>query len=227
MKAFKLIAIAGLLGGMVLSSGTAYAKRNQRNGFNFGTSVRLITTNDRSFGDSNSGIDGNSKVSSQSYNPFVAYSNGLLNLGITAHIESGKTTTVEKNQATNTTVTREATSDVKGTSVFGRFLFGRVMFFELGMGLYKQHTTLYTQSTNASGSGSFNGSVEKFSVDSAGPGYHLGGGLELPIADGFYFTSSYIVRIFQLRDISSGTLGAKRAYNQKREITFGIEHYLK
>lgn len=227
MRTLKHMAFAGFIGGLALNSGIAEAKRNQRTGFNFGTSVRLITTNDRSFGDSDSGINGNSKVNSQSYNPFVAYSNGLLNLGLSAHVESGTTTTVEKNTATNVTVNREATADVKGTSVFGRFLFGKVMFFELGLGIYKQHTTLSTSYTNAAGGGAFNGSTEKHTVDSAGPGYHLGGGLELPIADGFYFTTSYIVRIFQLRDTEGGTFGAKRAYNQKREITFGIEHYLK
>ena len=226
MKLVKVLAIAGTIAGLTINSGAAFAKRDQRDGFNFGSSVRMITNNDRTYGDQTSGVDGTTKSSSQSYNPFVAYSTGLLNLGITAHVESADTATTEQQKSTNQIVDRKSSTDVKGTSVFGRFLFGKVMFFELGLGVYKQKVTVNNQYTNMSGSGSFSGNSDSYTLDSAGPGYHMGAGLELPIADGFYFTTSYLVRIFQLRDISDGSFGAKRAYEQKRELTFGLEHYL-
>ncbi len=225
MKLIKVLAIASGIAAVALNSGVAFAKRDKREGFNFGTSVRLINNNDRAFGDASSGVDANTKVNSQSYNPFMAYSNGLLNLGITAHIESTDSTSTETNKDSGRVVDRSSSSDIKGTSVFGRFLFGKVMFMELGLGVYKQKVTVNNQYKDVSGA-SFSGTTDAYVLDSAGPGYHMGYGLELPITDGFYFTTSYIVRIFQLRDISDGSFGAKRAYQQKREITFGVEHYL-
>ncbi|MEY4630908.1 MAG: hypothetical protein RIQ81_1028 [Pseudomonadota bacterium] len=226
MKFAKTLAIAGLLAGLGINSGVAFAKRDQRDGFNFGTSIRLITNNDRSYGDASSGIDGSTKTDSQAYSPFIGYSTGLFNLGLTAHLASENTATRETNKSTGQILERNSSSDLKGTSVFGRFLFGKVMFMEFGLGIYQQKTQVNNQYTNMGGNGSFNGQVDAYTVESAGPGYHMGGGLELPIANGFYFTSSYLVRIFQLRDISDGSLGVKRAYQQKRELTFGIEHYL-
>ena len=225
MKLIKVLAVASGIAMVALNSGQAFAKRDRREGFNFGTSVRLINNNDRAYGDATSGVDASTKVNSQSYNPFVAYSNGLLNVGLTAHVESTDSVTTETNKDTGRVVDRNASSDVKGTSVFGRFLFGKVMFMELGLGVYKQKVTVNNQYKEVAGS-SFSGTTDAYVLDSAGPGYHMGYGLELPITDGFYFTTSYIVRIFQLRDISDGSLGAKRAYQQKREITFGVEHYL-
>jgi hypothetical protein len=226
MKLAKYLAVASMLASLMMNTGTAYAKRDRREGFNFGTSVRIISSDDKAYGNATDGIDGGTKTQSQSYNPFVAYSTGLLNVGLTAHIESTQSSTREHQNSTGQIVDRQSSSDLKGTSLFGRFLFGKVMFFELGMGLYKQNVNVDNQYTNVSAGGSFNGQRDTYKVESAGPGYHLGGGLELPIADGFYFTTSYLVRIYQLRDISSGTLGEKRAYEQKRELTFGVEHYL-
>jgi hypothetical protein len=226
MKVARTMAIAGLLAWLGTNPEVALAKRNKREGFNFGTSVRLITNNDRSYADDAGGIDGSVKSESQSYNPFIGYSNGLFNLGLTAHLEANSTSIREHNQSSGQVVERQSTSDLKGSSVFARFLFGRVMFMELGMGVYTQKSQIRNEYTNMNGNGSFNGQVDAVSVESAGPGYHMGGGVELPIADGFFFTSSYLVRIYQLRDISDGSLGAKRAYEQKRELTFGLEHYL-
>ena len=226
MKLIKVLAVATTIAGLAINTGTAFAKREQRDGFNFGTSIRMLSNDDRAFGDGTSGVDGVTKSTSQSYNPFFAYSTGLLNLGITAHVETADTSTTEHQKATGQIVDRKSSTDVKGTSAFGRFLFGKVMFFELGLGIYKQKVTVNNQYTNISGSGSFSGNSDSYTLDTAGPGYHMGGGLEFPITDGFYFTTSYLVRIFQLRDISDGSFGAKRAYQQKRELTFGLEHYL-
>jgi len=225
MKLIKVLAIASGIAAVTLNSGVAFAKRDKREGFNFGTSVRMIDNNDRAFGDASSGVDANVKVNSQSYNPFMAWSTGLLNLGITAHLESNNSSTTETNKDSGHVVDRNASADIKGTSLFGRFLFGKVMFMEFGLGIYKQKLTVNNQYKDINGS-AFSGTTDSYVLDSAGPGYHMGYGLELPITDGFYFTTSYTVRIFQLRDISDGMFGAKRAYQQKREITFGVEHYL-
>jgi len=225
MKLIKVLAIASGIAAVTLNSGVAFAKRDKREGFNFGTSVRMIDNNDRAFGDASSGVDANTKINSQSYNPFMAWSTGLLNLGITAHLESNNSATTETNKDSGHVVDRNSSADIKGTSLFGRFLFGKVMFMEFGLGIYKQKLTVNNQYKDINGS-AFTGTTDSYVLDSAGPGYHMGYGLELPITDGLYFTTSYIVRIFQLRDISDGMFGAKRAYQQKREITFGVEHYL-
>jgi hypothetical protein len=46
------------------------------------------------------------------------------------------------------------------------------------------------------------------------------------MGDGFFFTSTYQVRIMQMRDHDGGTnLGRKRSFTQKREILFGLAHY--
>jgi hypothetical protein len=54
----------------------------------------------------------------------------------------------------------------------------------------------------------------------------VGGGIELNITGGFYFTTAYEVRIVQLRDDVTGTsIGQPHATSQKNEVLFGLAYY--
>jgi hypothetical protein len=53
----------------------------------------------------------------------------------------------------------------------------------------------------------------------------MGGGIELPADNGFYFTGSYMVHNYQLRDTTHSSYGSLIGSQQKRELAFGIAYY--
>ena len=99
------------------------------------------------------------------------------------------------------------------------------MFLEAGFGIYNQVSDVHTEYKLAGEGGSFTGKAEDYKVEGIGPGYHIGGGLELPIKNGFFFTSSYLVRSFSLRDQTKSEFGDKIGSQQKRELSFGLAYY--
>jgi len=197
-----------------------------REGFNFGTSVRILNGDDRTYANESNDKNTQSKSDSQAVNPFLGYSFGVFNLGVLATIESRSAESIETSSSTQQEIRRKSNASLKGASVFGRFLFGEVMFMEVGAGLYSENVRVDNTHTSAKGDGIFNGERETYEIQGSGPGYHMGGGIELPMGGDFYFTSAYLVRLVQLREISGGVLGKKKAYEQKRELNFGISHYI-
>lgn len=200
--------------------------RGNREGFNFGTSVRVLNGDDRTYANESNDKNTQTKSGSQAVNPFLGYSFGLFNFGLQGTAESRSTESVEKSSSTNQEIRRHTEASLKGISLFSRFLFGEVMFMEVGAGLYDETVRVDNTHTSAMGDGIFAGERETYEINGSGPGYHMGGGIELPMGGDFYFTSAYMVRLIQLRETSGGVLGKKKAYEQKRELTFGISHYI-
>ncbi len=211
---------------LTLGSSEAFARKSQREGFNFGTTVRLINNNDRSI--AGEGSDKNTKVesNSQQVNPYIGYAFDSLNLGLMYTSETGASESTEEDEDGSTTVHRQVDHMGRGASLFARFNFGSVFFYEGGAGMYEDRMAVKTETKHAQGNGQFVGEEDSYEVKGVGPGYHVGGGLELAMGNGFYFTSAYQVRMVQLRDYKGGSdLGQKRSQTQKREALFGIAYY--
>jgi hypothetical protein len=211
----------------LLSATPAFARRSQRQGFNFGSTVRVLNSDDRTLPGNGSDQKTRISSSSQAVNPYLGYSFGTFNLGLTFSAETRTTNSTETNTVTGSETTRDSEVNGKGASLFGRFLFGEIFFFEAGAGVYQEKVQVSTE-TKSTTTGAFTGEREEYEVKGIGPGYHLGAGMELEMGGGFYFTSSYQVRIVQLRDHEGGSdLGRKRSTTQKREVLFGIAHYFR
>lgn len=224
MNAVYLIVTLLLVGGV---TDIAEARsRNARTGLNFGTTVRVITKDDRTH--AGIGSDKNTKVSSdsQAVTPYVGYSTGSFNLGIAYSVENASSESQEASADGHTLTLRKSELSGKGLNVYSRFLFGGVFFFEAAGGLYQEKLKVSEERKSLAGDGSFTGQEETYEVKGVGLGYNLGGGLELAMGNGFFFSSAYQVRIVQLRDHNGGSeLGKKRSNSQKREILFGISYY--
>lgn len=225
MKAVYLTFIAVLCATVVPDVAQARS-RNSRTGLNFGTTVRVISKDDRT----NAGIgsDKNTKVSSnsQAVSPYIGYSTGTFNLGLAYAYEGESTETHEASEDGQTVTERKSELSSKGINLYTRFLFGKVFFFEAAGGVYTQKLKVMSERKQLAGDGSFTGDEDTYEVKGVGFGYNVGGGLELAMGDGFYFSSAYQVRIVQLRDHNGGSeLGRKRSNSQKREILFGISYY--
>lgn len=221
-----LLAVSALALTFTVGTGDAFARKSQREGFNFGTTVRLISNNDRSVAGEAS--DQNTKVESdsQQINPYIGYAFGSLNLGLMYTSETSSSESTEEKADGSQTTYRNTDHAGRGASLFARFNFGSVFFFEGGAGMYEDRMTVKTETKNKQGDGNFSGTEDSYEVKGVGPGYHVGGGLELAMGNGFYFTSAYQVRMVQLRDYKGGSdLGQKRANTQKREALFGIAYY--
>ncbi|MCX6119842.1 MAG: outer membrane beta-barrel protein [Proteobacteria bacterium] len=217
-------AITVALGILVISE-SALARRSSREGLNFGTSLRIMDADDRTNQTSSNDQTSRTQSAGQAFTPHIGYSFGDLNFGLVGNIENKSQKIEEKKPTTNEEVNRNSQIATKAVSLFGRFNFGKVMYMETGAGLYSQVTDTHIEYKLAGESGSFSGRSEDFKTSGVGPGYHIGGGIELAIDNGFYFTGSYIVRSFSLRDQSKSEFGEKVGSQQQRELNFGISYY--
>lgn len=215
---------------VLLLASPAYGRKGHREGFNFGTSLRLMGGDGTTYGQNSSEHPSNdSKLSStsQSVSPFIGYAfQEFLNIGAILYFEQGKSNSVDKTLDGSVETLREQDSSINGAGLFARFLFAKVMFFEGSFGAYEQTLSTTTETRNVNGS-SINGTRTENQVHGIGPGYHVGGGLELPVVNNFYFTATYLIRSFQQRDYNAASqiVGRKQAVQEKRELTFGLVHY--
>jgi len=213
------VAIAGF-------STAAVARTTQRTGLNFGTSVRSIDANERTTPADGSTINSQVTTTGQGVDPYIGYAFTSFNLGL---VYSSDDSTSETNEVTTdglTSVNHKTAQSTQGLSFFTRFLFANYFFFEGGFGLYKETQKIHIETRQVQSGGAFVGTSDDSSFTGMGPGYHAGGGLELPISGGFYFTTAYQVRMVQLRDhVDSNSFGRKRSVTQKNEVLFGVAYY--
>lgn len=202
----------------------AFARRADREGLNFGSSVRIMDSDDRGQSSAISNKDTRTKSAGQAFTPYVGYAFGPLNLGLMLNVENKYEEFTETSPTSNQQLSREASTSSKAMSIFSRFNFGKIMFFEAGAGVYSQTTNVHTEIRSVSG-GTFSGSSDDYKLQGVGPGYHMGAGLELPAANGFFFTGSYMVHNYQLRDTAHSSYGSVIGSQQKRELAFGISYY--
>ena len=201
-------------------------RRNKREGFNFGTMVRLLNTDGRTRAGEGSDKNTHTVTRGQSVNPYMGYAFEVFNIGLIFSSENEASNTIERAEDGSTEYTRQTDSSLKGLSLYTRFLFGSVFFFEAAGGVYQEKIEVKTEDKTLTSPNAFVGERDEYTVKGIGPGYHLGAGLELPMGDGFHFSTAYQVRMVQIRDHEGGAdLGRKRSTEQKREIVFGLAHY--
>jgi hypothetical protein len=217
----RLIAVA-----LVTATTTevAYARRNDREGLNFGSSIRVMDSDDRGQKSQLSNSETRTKSAGQAFSPYVGYAFGPMNLGLMLNIENKYEEFSETSSSTSQILNREATTNSKAISLFSRFNFGKIMFFEAGGGIYTQSKSVHTELRSVSG-GTFTGTSDDYKLNGMGPGYHMGAGIELPADNGFFFTGSYMVHNYQLRDTTHSSYGSLIGSQQKRELAFGIAYY--
>ena len=202
----------------------AYARRSDREGLNFGTSIRVMDSDDRGQKNELSNTETRTKSAGQAFSPYVGYAFGPMNLGLMLNVENKYEEFNETSPSTSQTLNREATTASKAISLFTRFNFGKIMFFEAGGGIYSQTKSVHTEIRSVTG-GTFTGTSDDYKLQGMGPGYHMGVGMELPADNGFYFTGSYMVHNYQLRDTMHSSYGSVLGSQQKRELAFGIAYY--
>lgn len=221
-----LVAGAIFFGSFCFAAGNAAARgRNERTGFTFGTTLRMVDTSDRT----NPGPDSDKKTVSTSdssfVSPYLGYSFGALSLGLSYSTER-KTSSITEVTSTGATAVRHTSQASRGASIFTRFLFASVFFFESGVGLFQDTLNVDTENRTPQDGSAFEGKSDSYSVKGTGPGYHAAFGLELPITAGFYFTTMYQARMVTLWDYTGGSdLGRKRSQTEKREVLFGVAYY--
>jgi hypothetical protein len=196
-----------------------FAFAEERQGLNFGLSFHIDAASESHVFE---GKKHNSIESAKPHIGFVIMDN--LNLGVSGLFES-QNTQESYLTASRSRIEREAQTTLQGTQVFARFLFAEFMFFEAGFGIYNQSKSVQMSERTGAGHGSFDESTT--TAKSVGYGHHLGAGLEIPVTNGFFVTSTYTVRNIQLRDAKSdGSVTADKNQLQKREVSFGLSHYL-
>ncbi len=211
---------------MMMSGLPLEAARDRRNGFNFGTSLGIGTNQFRNYGgDSQSSY---SKVSteSRSFSPYLGYGFSVFNFGISGNIETVTNNQHETTLDQSVELDRENISKLKSGSVFARLLFGRMLYFEFGAGLYYSQINETREESALGIDGNFTGNRSASSVRGVGPGYNVSLGIEIPVIAGFHVTSAYKSSLYSLRNYkSSNDLGAKQAQRQNSELSFGLAYY--
>ena len=210
---------------LMCASSIAYAKGGKRDGFNFGTSLRLMDMEQPGLTSDASGVS-DSYTEIQTVRPYLGYVFGeMLHLGIGATFENESRQESVKNRTALLSIDSSRESSLEGAGIDSRFLFGRIMYFEGGVGYYQRRSTVATSYVSDSGQG-FSGRKESNKMRSIGLGYHVGGGVELPIAYDFYFTTNYMVYFYNLKPYKN-TLGTRSdaEHERQKEVSFGFSHY--
>ncbi len=223
MKSYMKILIALVVFGLTQN---AWARRDRRDGFNFGSTVKLVDTDDRRFAVGESTRDSRSQRSVQSFTPYVAYAfDGVFNLGLATTMQQSSEKITDNAKDSGDEILRSIDSSLKAGNLFVRLLFGRVMFLEVGTGLYSETIQVENEYKTLLSDGSYEGRREKFNASAMGLGYHGAIGVEIEMGNGFYFSSAFITRVYNLKESKNKDLGAKTGYQQNRELNFGIAYY--
>lgn len=208
---------------------TAALAKSKREGFNFGANWRAVGVEDQSLGlndDKSRSVTSKDETTATPYVGYVAAD--WLNLGVNATIETLDSKEQLTKEGSDERIIRDRRSKLQGGSLFMRFLFARVLYFEAGFGLYRRSVSIFNEVTVAGDDGQFTGRKDEIESSGIGPGYHLAAGMEFPMAYGFYFTTAYTNRIYQLRDFKGEgnvDLGRRTGRERKREVSFGVAYY--
>ena len=211
-----------------ISSTIALARYEDRSGINFGTTIKILSNID-----SNKASDeniSNSKVNEKStaVHPYVGYAFGeFFNVGLAFSYEnySSEKTYLNKINAQNISLITQ--TQTRSLSLYSRFMFADYFYFESGLGIYQQKLSILNEYTSNNGGGVFSGEKEEYSSTGIGLGWHFGGGIEIPITNGFYVNTNYIVRAIEIRDFKNNSeIGPHKGVSQSQELNFGIVYYL-
>lgn len=210
----------------LLLSSPALARRGERSGFNFGTTMRASGYDSSRHGSAVQTAGDHESADGQSIKPYLGYATGgIFNFGLNATVEKNhKTTTYPTSEKSQTEVTQS--SQLRGAAIFGRLLFGQILYFEGSIGGYSEKLSSSTEQLELGGNGTFTGTRTDSSLRAFGTGYSFGGGFELPISYGFYFTGNYSITSYRLREVKSSTeLGSSLENQESKALAFGIAYY--
>lgn len=214
-----------LIFGLLAPTSALARSRSKRTGFTFGTLLRSMDAQDQTNPGTESDHTTENELNSSLLSPYVGYSFESFGFGLSYTVENRLQKTKETS-ADGDTIMRSIGQVNQGISLYGRYLFAEVFFFEAGVGLVQDTRSIDSENRTLQDGGSFEGKSTSYSIKGTGPGYHAAFGLELPITAGFYFTSAYQTRMVSLWDYKGGgDLGGKRSMVQKREVLFGIAYY--
>lgn len=225
MKTIYIILASMLLTAIIADP--AYARKDRRQGFNFGSTIGVSTLTDRRNASENDSMAGKQSSTSQSFNPYFGYAiGGVFNIGATFSLVSTEAQSQQRSLDNSTEISTETTSALKSGSIFGRLLFGRVLYFELGGGVYHATSNEIRSENQMLSGNSFSGQRQEYNSKGMGPGYHIGAGIELPVTIGFYITSAYKKHVYKLNETNEDlNLGKQQSYKQKSELSFGVSYY--
>ena len=225
MKAAFLNAAAALaLVGISLPA-MAYSSTS-RTGINFGAAVRALNTNEQTL--PGNGASGNTNVQTQGQeiSAYVGYAFTSLSLGLLYTNETASTHATTVSTDGTSTIDQVTATKASGEDLYLRYLFGKYFYFQGNVGLYQQTLNVSNEQRQNGSGDAFTGSLESHSYNGIGPSYGGGGGIEMPITSGFFFTTAYNVRIVQLHsDVTSTSIGNKSSTIQKSELLFGLAYY--
>jgi hypothetical protein len=226
MRRHLIVAFTSMMILNLLTPSSALARsRSKRIGFTFGTLLRSIDANDQTNPGTESDSTTQNELNSSLVSPYIGYSFESFGFGLSYTVENRLQKTKEIS-ADGDTIMRSIGQVNQGVSLYGRYLFAEIFFFEAGVGLIQDTRSIDSENRTLQEGGSFEGKSTSYSIKGTGPGYHAAFGLELPITAGFYFTSAYQTRMVTLWDYKGGgDLGGKRSMVQKREVLFGIAYY--
>jgi hypothetical protein len=211
---------------MVLLSSPAFAKRAQRDGLNFGTTLSYSNVSQPSLIMHGEEATAKGQSLSKASHPYIGYTFGeFFTLGLQGAMIAEER--MEKQQgAGNSLVTNERSSVLQGGGLFTRFLFGQVMYFEAGIGYFERRSSLVSKSVSYLSAGGFEGVEETIRARSSGIGYRIAVGLEIPVAYDFYATSSYASNKFDLKGVKVTPGNEKGSFEEsQQQIEFGIAYY--
>lgn len=211
-----------------ISSTIALARYEDRSGINFGTTIKILSNID-SNKDSDENIS-NSKVNSKSsaVHPYVGYAFAeFFNVGLTVGYENYFSVKTYLNKISAQKISLTTQTQIKSVSLYSRFMFADYFYFESGLGIYQQKLSIINEFTFTNGTGVFSGEKEEYSSTGIGLGWHFGGGIEIPIINGFYVNTNYIVRAIEIHDFKNNSeIGPRKGVSQSQELNFGIVYYL-
>jgi hypothetical protein len=215
-----------ILAAVVMVTSPAFAKKSRREGFNFGSGVKILSSDDRTLAGDTSDKNVHSIKSTEAFSPYVAISGGTFNIGLMGSVDKTVVSEIETSATSDDENIRNREIKTSSGSVFMRFLFGEILFLEGGMGIYQEKQHIKNTTTNANGNGNFLGAKEEYKIDGSGPGYHVGAGFEIATGAGFFFNGTYMTKIYRINEGEAiFGKGNQRAYDQKREVTFGLAYY--
>ncbi|MBF0442304.1 MAG: hypothetical protein HQK54_10390 [Oligoflexales bacterium] len=223
----SLLIPLGIALSIIIASESALGKSTKRTGFNFGNSVTLIESEQPSIMAGSTDSKGKNTSNIQTIKPYVGYVFGdFLNLGLHMNIEKIDNRSNLNGANENEKIDSTRSSQINGGGLFGRFLFGEVLFIESGAGFYERKTLVESEYVSNYTDGSFVGRREETKVRSTGLGYHFGIGLETPVAYNFFFTTSYFLKTYLLKPVEViGTENKDPTIDNTREVSFGFSYY--
>lgn len=206
---------------------SALARSSKREGLNFGAGLRLAESQEGTEG-TDSSFDLKRQTSSTMISPHIGFAFAEhFDLGLSVLVETSENVDSTTGTDNSSKLEKKTTTELNGTSLYYRFLFADVMFFEIAGGYYTAKSSITENIKGSETSGSYVGSENRYKLESQGFGYHFGAGIDVEVGNGFFIRGSYIGRKVLLKNLgSAGNIGKSTSTISRQEAQFGIVHFV-